>query len=577
MKSNPISESPIVRRRRAFFSFMSRNYEHNKKMNEFYRKYGEKLFSGDMTHTQAQKLAKPIIDKAVKDFNVYFLYEHGKISPKEKKDILDTFIQQANIYGVIGRNPTTKRAKTMKSNPKKDWIVRYLSLTGNIRFGLMKEFTTYEKASAFAKKLQKEDNILGIQISHIFKGDRDRWERDTKYESWKRTITNYKHKNTAVRMDQDFDDPEWKSFSRKAIKRRKGTKNNPKKRLPEYGRAVDIWQYPHYYEDYDIIYPLADLEEKILWLRRENRLTKSRIIREYMPLMRKIAKKAAKVNYIQGSWDKYYTDSVLKEAIGEFYDSLMQTDPDYWGDAAERYEKKLKLKRKKTPKKSRQKVGRKLRTKKRKNTNPRKTTVKQAAKSIIKSMNDMEKWTWDYNTQGPITRKYVRQNWPHLHPEDVILEIMDQLVPERDKIAKKWYSKKRKNTTIPGGSSTGGGYMHAMRGLREGDYSTQRHGKQLHMDYLPVGYSSETGRDVVDTALVAGKKINPRKRKYQSSKGWYKFSMLSKTGKNLGIRVGIGNKTEANNLGKRYLGKKVKGRIVHKIVIDGPYKNKPMV
>ena len=139
---------------------------------------------------------------------------------------------------------------------------------------------------------------------------------------------------------------------------------------------------------------------------------------------------------------------------------------------------------------------------------------------------------------------------------------------------------KTKNTTIPTGSTIGGGYMHAMRGLREGDYSIQRRGKQANIQYVPVGYSGESGKELYETALVAGKKVNPRKKKKvvrrkksTTTKGWFKFTLFSKSGKKLQIRVGQGSIAESKKVGQRYLGKKIKGRIVHRIVIDGPYKS----
>lgn len=137
-------------------------------------------------------------------------------------------------------------------------------------------------------------------------------------------------------------------------------------------------------------------------------------------------------------------------------------------------------------------------------------------------------------------------------------------------------TRKRKNSTVPSGSTTGGGYMLAMRGLREGDYAQKVPARQLNRQYIPVGYSSETDRDIMDTALVAGKPLK-KKKKTNPSKGWFKFTLFTKSGKKLAVRIGQGTKKEANLIGKYYLGRKYKRRFIDRIVIDGPFKNKPKV
>jgi hypothetical protein len=146
------------------------------------------------------------------------------------------------------------------------------------------------------------------------------------------------------------------------------------------------------------------------------------------------------------------------------------------------------------------------------------------------------------------------------------------------KITSKGLQAYKQNPTVPMGSSTGGGYSRAMRGFKKGGtFAKKRVSRQVNKDFWPVGFSSETGRDVSQTALVAGAKLNPRKKKRKSTRGWYKFSMYAKSGKKLGVRTGLGVAREATKTGNRILGSKVKNRIVHRVVISGPLKNKPEV
>jgi len=145
------------------------------------------------------------------------------------------------------------------------------------------------------------------------------------------------------------------------------------------------------------------------------------------------------------------------------------------------------------------------------------------------------------------------------------------------KKAKKSNPKWNQKPPAISGSTTGGGYMHAMRGLREGDYSFNTSNEYPHI-YIPIGISGTTGKSLAK--LVAGKEINPRiKKKIVKGKrtgqktGWYKFTLYAKTGKKLQTRIGEGTMTDAKKIGRNYLGKKISNRKVHRIVIDGPYKS----
>jgi hypothetical protein len=366
----------------------------------------------------------------------------------------------------------------------------------------------YIKKTQYSQIIRKADRVLAMKNAKSYR------------------------KNTAVRMQKDFDDPEWKTFSRKAIKKRKARKTNPKK----YDQETIAKKVLHRIPESTIL--LFDPRNH-----RDETYLKMQILESYPKHMK---------NRVLSNYNKY---------VDDVYNYLVK-----------------KIISKSNPKKRKTKTNPKRYTEheiyiwrvihippKPSNVNyvsTRFATYKDASKFISQLKNKGIK-----RIQLEHTLKGLRDDWEKINGE-WIKYISNY---------KRKTRKTRKNTTVPTGSSTGGGYMHAMRGLREGDYSTQRRGKQLHMDYLPVGYSTETGRDVVDTALVAGKPLKRKKRTNPRKKGWFKFGMFAKSGKKLGVRIGHGTKTEADKAGKRFLGKKVNGRIVHRIVVDGPLKNKPMV